>query len=88
MLFTDYIKLSEKLTYQQRKNLPKSAFAFPERVTKDNPAGRGAYIINDIAHARDALARVSAFGTSAEKARVRAVVCRRYPDINSCKKKK
>jgi hypothetical protein len=61
-----------KLSYQQRKNLPSSAFAIPE---KDG------YPIQDAAHARNALARVSQFGSPTEKRRVRAAVRRRHPDI-------
>jgi pyrroloquinoline quinone (PQQ) biosynthesis protein C len=47
-----------------------------------------AYPIHDIAHARNALARVSAYGTSEEKRRVRAAVYRRYPSLKKGKKKK
>jgi len=62
-----------KLTYAQRKRLPKSDFVYPKARK---------YPIENIAHARDALARVSAFGTPAEKKRVRAAVHRRYPSID------
>ncbi len=65
-----------KLTYAQRKKLPRSAFVFP---------GRRAYPIHDRAHARNALARVSQFGTPAEKAKVRAAVHRRFPGIGEKK---
>jgi hypothetical protein len=54
-----------------RKDLPASAFALPGRR----------YPIHDAAHARDALSRVSANGTPEEKAKVRAAVHRRYPNI-------
>jgi len=43
------------------------------------PGGR--YPINDPSHARNALARVSGNGSPAEKAKVRAAVHRKYPDI-------
>jgi hypothetical protein len=66
-----------KLSYQARKHLPASEFVFP----KDR-----AYPIHDIAHARNALARVNAFGSSEEKARVRAAVARRYPSIEQAKR--
>ncbi len=89
MLFSDYFfKHAYRATYQQRKNAPKSDFVFPERKNKKNPAGRGAYYIPDIGHARNALQRVARFGNPAEKARVRSVVCRRFPKIESCSKKK
>ena len=67
-----------KLPYSTRKNLPDSAFAIPSKRK---------YPIHDIAHARNALARVSAFGTPQEKAIVRRAVCRKYPEIESCKQK-
>jgi len=41
----------------------------------------GRYPIHDEAHARNALARVSQFGTTDEKAKVRAAVKREFPDI-------
>lgn len=65
-----------KLTSKQRKALPTSTFAIP---------GRRAYPINDPNHARNALARVSQFGTPEEKAIVRAKVARKYPGIGKKK---
>ena len=70
-----------KLTYQQRKKMPKSSFVFPGEKTKGNPAGKGAYPIPDIAHARNALARVAANGTPAEQAAVKAAVYAKYPQL-------
>lgn len=61
-----------RLTYKARKKLPKSAFAIK---------GKRAYPIMDVEHARNALARVSAYGSPSEKKRVRAAVHRRYPKI-------
>lgn len=61
-----------RLSYQERKDLPASEFVFPE--TRDYP-------IPDEAHGRDALARVSANGTPEQKAKVRAAVHRKFPDI-------
>ena len=60
------------LTTKARKKLPKSSFAMP---------GKRAYPINDKAHARNALARVSQYGTPAEKAKVRSAVHRKFPGI-------
>ena len=60
------------LTSEQRKKLPKSAYAIPEKK---------AYPIHDANHARNALARVAQHGSEEEKARVRAAVKRRYPHI-------
>jgi len=65
-----------KLTYKKRKKLPKPSFALP---------GERKYPIHDLAHARNALARVAAHGTPEEKRKVRAAVERRYPRL---KKKK
>lgn len=68
-----------KLTYKQRKALPRRAFVFP---------GRRSYPIHDRAHARNALARVAQHGTPSEKAKVRAAVRRRFPSIEVAGKKR
>lgn len=47
------------------------------------PGGR--YPIHDVAHARNALARVSQNGTPEEKAKVKAAVHRKYPSIGEKK---
>jgi hypothetical protein len=73
-----------RLTYKQRKKMKKSSFALPEKKGKGKAggvAGKGAYPIPDIAHARNALARVAAYGTPEEKARVRAAVYRKFPSL-------
>jgi hypothetical protein len=67
-----------KLSYKARKKLPKSAFVFP---------GEEKYPIHDESHARNALARVSASGTPAEKKKVRAAVKRKFPGIKQSKPK-
>jgi hypothetical protein len=60
-----------RLSAAERHNLPSSDFALPgER-----------YPVNDENHARNALARVSQFGTASEKAAVRRKVSEKYPDI-------
>jgi hypothetical protein len=61
-----------KLTYGERKRLKSSAFAIPSARE---------YPIFDKAHARNALQRVSEFGTPAEKAKVRAAVHKKFPSI-------
>lgn len=63
-----------KLTSKARDALPTSAFAVPLRR---------AYPLNDIAHARNALARVSEHGSAAERKAVRDKVANRYPSIKS-----
>lgn len=60
-----------KLTTGRRNALPESTFALPGRR----------YPIEDANHARNALARVSQHGSSAEKATVRAKVHAKYPGI-------
>jgi hypothetical protein len=60
-----------KLTSKRRNALPGSAFAGPDR----------SYPIPDESHARNALARVSQFGTSALKAKVRRKVKAKFPEI-------
>ena len=53
-----------------RKKLAKSSFALPEQEK---------YPIPDIAHARNALARVAQQGSKAEQKKVRAAVEKKYP---------
>lgn len=65
------------LTAQQRKNLPKEDFAFPDKA----PA-HGSYPIDTVSRARNALARVSQFGSEREKTIVRAKVKKRFPHIH------
>jgi len=60
-----------RLTTKERKKLPKKDFALPG----------GKYPINDAAHARNALSRVSQFGSPEQKKKVRAAVKRKYPSI-------
>lgn len=62
-----------KLTSKQRKAIPKSKFAVPEKAPKS-----GSYPINDASHARNALARSSGKPIAA---RVRAAVARQYPGM-------
>ncbi len=52
--------------------MPSSEFAEP---------GKRKYPIPDASHARNALARVSQFGSSEEKKKIRSAVHRKYPDI-------
>ena len=65
-----------KLSSSRRSKMRKSSFVYP---------GARAYPIHDRAHAANALARVSAHGTTSQKARVKAAVCKRYPSLPSCK---
>jgi len=66
-----------KLTYKARKRLPARKFAVDGKKRK--------YPITDRAHAANALSRVSAHGTPAEKKAVRAKACAAHPTLPSCK---
>lgn len=61
-----------ELTTKKRNNLSKKSFALP---------GSRAYPIPDKNHARNALARVSQFGTPAQKAEVKSKVKSKFPSI-------
>jgi hypothetical protein len=60
-----------RLTGKERSGLPATDFAGPDR----------SYPVNDASHARNALARVSQFGTAELKRKVREKVYRKFPDI-------
>ena len=60
-----------KLTAKARNKIPGKDFALPGRR----------YPIEDRSHAANAKARVSQFGTPAEKAKVNAAVAAKYPDM-------
>ena len=60
-----------KLTKGQRDRLSSKSFAGPDR----------SYPIQDPSHARNALSRVSQFGSPEVKAKVRAAVHQKYPGI-------
>lgn len=66
------------LSAKKRKGLKTKSFAIP---------GKRAYPIQDVAHARNALARVSQFGTPTEKSKVRKAVAKKYPSIKQAKRK-
>ncbi len=66
-----------RLSYATRKKMPTSSFALPGK----REGGKGGYPIPDASHARNALSRVSQFGSSSEKARVRAAVHSKFPGI-------
>jgi hypothetical protein len=67
---------AKALTTKSRKSLPKTSFVFPKERR---------YPIHDRSHAANALARSKG---KPEEAKVRAAVCRRYPDLPACKKGK
>jgi hypothetical protein len=67
----EQVKIAKELTEGAREDLPDSAFALPGRK----------YPIHDKVHAENALARVSQFGTSAERETVRKKVYAKYPEL-------
>ena len=71
-----------KLSMAARRKIPKGDFAIPDKAPES-----GSYPINDKAHARNALSRVSQHGTPEEKARVRRAVASKFPGIGKSKKK-
>ena len=60
-----------RLTAAKRNKIPTSSFAGPDR----------SYPVNDMSHARNALSRVSQFGSAQLKAAVRAKVHKKFPGI-------
>ena len=66
------------LTAHARQEMPKSDFARPGKGEGPKGAGSGSYPINDINHARNALARSSG---KPEAAEVRAKVLAKYPQL-------
>ncbi len=65
-----------KLSSRARNELPTNSFAEPDKRK---------YPIENEAHARNALARVSRFGTSEEKSKVKRAVKKKYPSIGKNK---
>ena len=55
-----------------RKRMSSKSFALPSKKK---------YRIDDLAHGRNALARVSQFGSSKEKKAVRAAVTKKFPSL-------
>jgi len=78
----------EHMSQERRESLPSSQFAVPEsKAEKIGVEGeikgeaKGKYPIPDEKHARNALARVSQFGSPAEREAVRSKVYAKYPDL-------
>lgn len=64
-------RIMAKLTSKGRAAISSKNFALPDRR----------YPIEDRSHAQNALARVSQFGSSGEKAAVRSKVAAKYPGM-------
>ena len=73
--------MANVLSSMQRKRLPSSSFALPGKGKGLGGKGSGSYPIPDVSHGRNALARVSQFGSPAEQAAVRAKVRAKFPGI-------
>lgn len=83
-----YVKKASKMSQERRESLPAKQFAVPETKAKKigvaseiKGEAKGKYPIPDAAHARNALARVSAHGTPEEKSMVRSKVHAKFPEI-------
>lgn len=74
-----------RLTAHTRQDMPKSDFALPGKGDGPKGAGAGSYPIPDEKHARMALAMVAKYGSAEEKARVRAAVHKKFPEIDKKK---
>ena len=70
-----------KITTAGRLGLTAGQFALPPSAEEKARGLRGRYPIDTEERARNALARVSAYGTPAEKRAVRNAVHRKYPNI-------
>ena len=78
-------KKGEHLTAHERQAMPRSDFALPGKGEGPKGAGSGSYPVPDKAHARSALSLVSRYGSAAEKAKVRAKVHEKFPEIGASK---
>lgn len=76
------------MSLQTRESLPSKSFAIPSRKAKKigvegqiQGKAKGKYPIPDLKHARNALARVSQFGSPEEREAVRRKVYSKYPEL-------
>lgn len=74
------LKASGVLSARQKKQISAKNFAIPPRG-KSEKAESGHYPIPDISHARNALARVSQFGSSGDQTKVRSKVHTKFPSL-------
>jgi len=82
----DEMMINEKdLSAEERQNLKKSEFALPGKGEGPEGKGSGSYPIDSVNRARSALSLVAQHGTSEEKAKVRAAVKKKYPEIEQGK---
>ena len=78
--------LKSVLTTEDREDLKQKQFALPKKAEdKEEKGESGNYPIPDLSHARNALAMVARYGSSAEQAKVRAAVYKKYPELDKRK---
>ena len=70
-----------RLTYQERKRMPKKKFAFPSKKTKANPAGRGGYPLDTRNRAQNALSRGKRWLSPKKYNLLEMMVHRSYPGM-------
>ena len=73
-IFSGFMKQASVLSIKGRGQISPQNFVFPEHKK---------YPIHDLAHARNALARVAQFGSSDEQQQVRDAVYRKYPALKN-----
>lgn len=78
--------MAKKRPFKANTKAPRGSYAVPPGSPVGGK-GVAKYPIHDKAHARNALARVSQHGSTAEKRMVRAAVKRKFPAIGKKKKK-
>lgn len=70
-----------RLSFKSKQRLSKKTFATAPTKAAKKKGAKGSYPIPDASHARNALSRVSEFGSPAQKAQVRAAVKKHFPGI-------
>jgi hypothetical protein len=70
----------KRRSFKANTKAPRGSYAVPPG-SKVGGKGRAKYPINSLARARNALSRVSAHGSAAEKRMVKAAVKRKYPAL-------
>ena len=81
ILKKEEVVLEKDLNAAERRALPDKEFALPGKGKGPEGKQAGSYPIPDKTHARMALAMVAKHGTAAKKAKVKAAVKKKFPDI-------
>ena len=81
ILKKEELVVEKDLNAAERRALPDKEFALPGKGKGPEGKQAGSYPIPDKNHARMALAMVAKHGTAAKKAKVRAAVAKKFPDI-------